>query len=82
MKQVMGHARFLLRRRPPQPVAALSAVAPALAAGSRSAAVRRLAVGIALTDLFARLGDFALASDQPWPPRRALHVHGPATLRS
>jgi cytochrome P450 len=44
------------------------------------APLSRLEASIALTDLLARLGDFSLVSDKPWPPRQALHVHGPASL--
>jgi cytochrome P450 len=40
----------------------------------------RLEARIALTDLLERLPEFALASDAPWEPRQALHVHGPARL--
>jgi cytochrome P450 len=35
---------------------------------------------IALADLLRRLKGLALASDAPWEPRKALHVHGPARL--
>jgi cytochrome P450 len=35
---------------------------------------------IALTDLLGRLRGLALASAEPWEPRKALHVHGPARL--
>jgi hypothetical protein len=31
-------------------------------------------------NILQRLARFELASDKPWPPRRALHVHGPAEL--
>ncbi len=44
------------------------------------APLARLEARIALADLLERLGDFRLASDAPWEPRRALHVHGPARL--
>ena len=44
------------------------------------AALSRLETRIALTDLLQRLGRFELASDEPWKPRQALHVHGPASL--
>ena len=40
----------------------------------------RLEARIALGDLLERLHDMELASDAPWEPRRALHVHGPARL--
>jgi cytochrome P450 len=44
------------------------------------AALARLESKIALADLLARLKHFELGSDQPWQPREALHVHGPARL--
>jgi cytochrome P450 len=44
------------------------------------APLARLEARIALTDLLGRLPGVALASDEPWEPRQALHVHGPACL--
>jgi cytochrome P450 len=44
------------------------------------APLSRLEARIALTDLIERLSGFELASDQPWEPREALHVHGPTRL--
>jgi cytochrome P450 len=44
------------------------------------APLARLEARIALADLLGRLKHFALASDEPWEPRKALHVHGPARL--
>jgi cytochrome P450 len=44
------------------------------------AALSRLEGRIALTDLVERLDEVALVSDEPWPPRRAFHVHGPTRL--
>ena len=44
------------------------------------AALARLEARIALTDLLTRLDDIRLASDQPWEPRKGLHVHGPVRL--
>jgi cytochrome P450 len=44
------------------------------------AALSRLEARIALTDLLHRFGKFELASDEPWEPRKALHVHGPSRL--
>ncbi|HEU4882461.1 MAG TPA: cytochrome P450 [Longimicrobium sp.] len=44
------------------------------------AALGRLEARIALADLLERLHDVELASAEPWEPRRALHVHGPARL--
>ncbi|HJT35430.1 MAG TPA: cytochrome P450 [Pirellulales bacterium] len=44
------------------------------------APLARLEARIALTDIFARLKKFELASSEPWPPRKALNVHGPESL--
>jgi cytochrome P450 len=44
------------------------------------AALARLEAQIALSDLMTRLGDFARVSNDPWPPNKAFHVHGPARL--
>ena len=44
------------------------------------AALSRLEARIALGDILERMRSFALASDEPWQPRAALHVHGPARL--
>lgn len=44
------------------------------------AALSRLEAKIALTDLLTRTRNLTLASNEPWPPRKALHVHGPSSL--
>jgi cytochrome P450 len=44
------------------------------------APLARLEARIALTDLLERLGEFEHATDAPWEPRKALHLHGPARL--
>jgi cytochrome P450 len=44
------------------------------------APLARLEASIALTDLLERLPELSLAGDAPWPPRKALHVHGPSSL--
>ncbi len=44
------------------------------------APLARLEARIALTDLLGRLKGLALASDEPWEPRKALNVLGPARL--
>jgi len=44
------------------------------------AALARLVSRIALADLLERLKGLELASNEPWEPRQALHVHGPARL--
>jgi cytochrome P450 len=43
------------------------------------APLARLEARVALTDLL-RLKGLSLAAADPWPPRQALHVHGPARL--
>lgn len=40
----------------------------------------RLEARIALGDFLERVQGFELASDEPWEPRKALHVHGPSRL--
>jgi len=44
------------------------------------AALTRLEARIALTDLLTRMPHFELASNDPWEPRKGLHVHGPSRL--
>jgi cytochrome P450 len=44
------------------------------------AALSRMEAKIALSDLLERFHSFELATDQPWQPREALHVHGPTSL--
>lgn len=44
------------------------------------APLARMEARIALSDLLSRVQGFRLASADPWEPRRALHVHGPARL--
>lgn len=44
------------------------------------APLARLEAHIALPDLLSRLSGFRLATDAPWEPRRAFHVHGPTRL--
>ena len=44
------------------------------------APLARLESKIALSDLLERVRGFSLASDEPWEPRKAFHVHGPARL--
>jgi len=44
------------------------------------AALSRMEARIALTELLGRLKGLELASDEPWQPRKALHVHGPTRL--
>lgn len=44
------------------------------------APLSRLEARIALTDILERLSNLEPASAEPWQPRPALHVHGPARL--
>ena len=44
------------------------------------AALARMEARIALADFLSRVGDFRPASAEPWEPRKALHVQGPARL--
>jgi cytochrome P450 len=44
------------------------------------APLARLEARVALTDILGRLEGLALANDEPWEPRPALHVHGPTRL--
>lgn len=44
------------------------------------APLARLEARIALGDFLARVKSFELTSSEPWTPRQALHVHGPARL--
>ena len=44
------------------------------------AALARLEAKVALPELLGRLKTLERASDDPWPPRGAFHVHGPARL--
>ena len=44
------------------------------------APLSRLEARVALAELLQRAQDIELASDQPWAPRKALHVPGPARL--
>ncbi len=44
------------------------------------APLARLEARIALTDLLQRVKGFQLVSAEPWEPRKALNVHGPARL--
>ena len=44
------------------------------------APLARLEAKIALTELLTRVQNFELATDEPWPPRSGLHVHGPSRL--
>ena len=44
------------------------------------ASLARLEATVTLTELLERLDEIELASKEPWPPRKGLHVHGPSSL--
>jgi cytochrome P450 len=44
------------------------------------APLARVEAKIALADFLGRVKSFSRTSDEPWEPRQALHVHGPARL--
>jgi cytochrome P450 len=44
------------------------------------APLSRLEARIALSSFLERVKNFELASDAPWEPRKATHVHGPTRL--
>jgi cytochrome P450 len=44
------------------------------------APLARLEARIALADIFSRLKNLAIATDEPWPPRKAMNVFGPTSL--
>jgi cytochrome P450 len=44
------------------------------------APLARLEAKVALSDFLERVKDFRRASDEPWEPRKALHIHGPVRL--
>jgi cytochrome P450 len=44
------------------------------------APLARLESKVALAEFLSRIKDFQLLSKEPWEPRKALHVHGPARL--
>jgi cytochrome P450 len=45
------------------------------------APLARLEARIAIQDLFERLTNWQLAGTEPWEPRAAVHVHGPAAMK-
>ena len=74
-KQFPNAARFSITRNPNPHVAFGHGIHSCL-----GAALARMESRIALSDLLGRLVELDLASAEPWQPRKALHVHGPARL--
>jgi cytochrome P450 len=74
-KQFHEPDRFDIRREPNPHIAFGHGIHSCL-----GAALARMESKIALSDLMARLKDLELATDEPWQPRKALHVHGPTHL--
>ena len=74
-KQFQAADRFDITRDPNPHIAFGHGVHACL-----GAPLARLEARIALSDLLQRIDEFALASDEPWEPRKALHVHGPSRL--
>jgi cytochrome P450 len=44
------------------------------------AALSRLEARVAMEEFLSACSDFQLQSNTPWPPRKALNIHGPASL--
>ena len=74
-KQFRDAARFEITRDPNPHIAFGHGMHSCL-----GAALSRMEARIAIGDLLERTNSFALASDDLWEPRKALHVHGPASL--
>lgn len=74
-KQFRDPARFEITREPNPHIAFGHGIHSCL-----GAALSRMEARIAIGDLLERMGSLVLASDEPWEPRKALHVHGPASL--
>jgi cytochrome P450 len=74
-QQFRDPGRFDIAREPNQHIAFGHGIHFCL-----GAPLARLEARIALADLLQRVKRFELASAEPWEPRKALHVHGPARL--
>jgi cytochrome P450 len=74
-KQFRDAHRFDIGRDPNQHLAFGHGIHSCL-----GAPLARLESRIALADFLERVQEFTLASDEPWEPRKALHVHGPSRL--
>lgn len=67
--------RFDIRREPNPHIAFGCGIHACL-----GAALARMEARIALSEFLRRAPRFESAATAPWPPRRALHVHGPTNL--
>jgi cytochrome P450 len=74
-KQFRDASRFVVTRDPNPHIAFGHGVHSCL-----GAPLARLEARIALADFLERVKGVELASDEPWEPRKALHVHGPSRL--
>ena len=74
-KQFRDPAQFEITRDPNPHIAFGHGIHSCL-----GAALSRMEARIAIGDLLERTDSLVLASDDPWEPRKALHVHGPASL--
>jgi cytochrome P450 len=74
-KQFRDPNRFDIAREPNPHIAFGHAIHACL-----GAPLARLEARISVNDLLERLKDIRLASTEPWPPRQATFVHGPASL--
>ncbi len=74
-KQFRDAGRFDLTRAPNPHLAFGHGIHSCL-----GAPLARLEARIALADFLERVRGFELGSDEPWEPRKALHVHGPSRL--
>ena len=74
-KQFIEPNRFDIRRTPNPHIAFGHGIHSCL-----GAALARMEARIVLRDFLRLVPDFEIASNEPWQPRRALHVHGPTNL--
>jgi cytochrome P450 len=75
-KQFADADRFDITRNPNPHVAFGHGIHSCL-----GAALSRMEAKIAIADLLERFPAIKRSDDDPWEPRKALHVHGPARLR-
>jgi cytochrome P450 len=74
-KQFQNADRFDITRNPNPHIAFGHGIHSCL-----GAALSRMEAKIAVADLLERCPNIERASDEPWEPRKALHVHGPTRL--